>query len=231
MDKIIGILGAAAAVIGVIVAVITLVDEEPQQLEVEAVGSEDLEINQDGVFMAVVTGGTSPVVFSWNFDDGSKSNQKNPSHAFVSEGLYAVSLKVTDANKNKAEAGIIVEISALSPIISSGSSFPDLSICKVDVTSSKVTVCNIGTASVPAKEFHLAWSQSWYTKQGWNHATLVNYPDPVFIPTNGQKEFILSQEIDVGTEFMVDATNKIKESNENNNCVNTESNIIPCRRS
>ena len=108
-------------------------------------------------------------------------------------------------------------------------SLPDLFICQVDVAGSTVTVCNIGTAPMPANNFHIAWSESWYTKPGWNNVSIKNHPDPVSIPIDGQMVLVL-RAFDRGTEFMVDSGNVIEESNEINNCVNTSLNIIPCRQ-
>ena len=165
-------------------------------------------------------------MYEWDFGDGTIKSGKITNHTYRSDGPYTIQLTVID-NDGLSDS-VSHDITVNPPPLE----LPDLFICKVDVTGSKVTVCNIGTASVPAKEFHIAWSQSWYTKPGWNSVKLVNYPDPVSIPVNGQKEFVLFGEIDVGTEFMVDAVNnKIKESNETNNCVNTKSNVIPCRQS
>ncbi|MEM6342586.1 MAG: PKD domain-containing protein [Bacteroidota bacterium] len=43
--------------------------------------------------------GASPAVaWSWNFGDGNTSTQQNPTHTYVSDGFYTVSLTVTDAN-------------------------------------------------------------------------------------------------------------------------------------
>jgi len=41
-------------------------------------------------------GGTAPLTYVWDFGDGNSSTQTNPVHAYTAEGVYDVSLTVTD---------------------------------------------------------------------------------------------------------------------------------------
>ena len=45
----------------------------------------------------MATGGQSPYTYSWDFGDGSTSNEENPVHNYNSTGTYTVTLTVTDA--------------------------------------------------------------------------------------------------------------------------------------
>lgn len=48
-------------------------------------------------FTTTVTGGTPPYTYQWNFGDGGQSDAANPTHTYSSNGTYAVSVTVTDA--------------------------------------------------------------------------------------------------------------------------------------
>ncbi|MEO0474011.1 MAG: PKD domain-containing protein, partial [Bacteroidota bacterium] len=52
-----------------------------------------------GIAFTDETLGTSPAVaWEWSFGDGNTSTQQNPTHTYANDGLYTVSLQVTDAN-------------------------------------------------------------------------------------------------------------------------------------
>ena len=53
--------------------------------------------NLDYTFTAVVSGGTAPYTYAWNFGDGATSTEKQPSHTYTVAGTYNVKLTVTDA--------------------------------------------------------------------------------------------------------------------------------------
>ena len=46
----------------------------------------------------------APSVWSWNFGDGSSSQQRNPSHTYAAPGSFTVTLEVSFTNSNSAES-------------------------------------------------------------------------------------------------------------------------------
>ncbi len=52
-----------------------------------------------------------PFTFAWDFGDGSKSTEQNPSHTYDKVGEYTVTLTVTDQKSNKGtdEIDVFVE--------------------------------------------------------------------------------------------------------------------------
>jgi len=60
-------------------------------------------------FTALTSGGSAPYAYDWNFGDGSAhSAVQNPSHAFVSAGVYTVQLTVSDNRGGAVTAAPIV---------------------------------------------------------------------------------------------------------------------------
>jgi PKD repeat protein len=55
-------------------------------------------------FSSSAAGGVSPYAFAWNFGDGSTSTTQNPSHTYITAGIYTVTLTVTDALSEVASA-------------------------------------------------------------------------------------------------------------------------------
>ncbi|MCP4760580.1 MAG: PKD domain-containing protein, partial [archaeon] len=50
-------------------------------------------------FTDTTTGGNNPLLYQWNFGDGTSNfTLQNPIHQFTSEGIYKVVLTVTDLN-------------------------------------------------------------------------------------------------------------------------------------
>ena len=47
-------------------------------------------------FQSTVTGGTPPYTYQWSFGDGTTSSSKNPVHIYDNEGIYTVTLTITD---------------------------------------------------------------------------------------------------------------------------------------
>ena len=54
-------------------------------------------------FSSAAHGGTSPYTFAWNFGDGGTSTEQNPSHTYANNGLYTVTLTVTDSAQNTVQ--------------------------------------------------------------------------------------------------------------------------------
>lgn len=115
------------------------------------------------------------------------------------------------------------------------SELPDLTICNVDLENAKIDICNIGKSDAPTDRLHFAWSEGWYRKPEWNNSVLVGslpyIEDRLIPPDTKLPAFRIARlnSIDEGIEFMIDATEAIKESDESNNCVTIDSSVIPCR--
>ena len=54
--------------------------------------------NCDIAFSAEVKDESNKLLYLWDFGEGSKSEKKNPTHRYLTEGSYNVSLQVTDAS-------------------------------------------------------------------------------------------------------------------------------------
>ena len=61
-------------------------------------------------FTSTPCGGTPPYRFDWDFGDGENSNSKSPSHLFAKNGVYPVSVIVTDRTGAKAWADMVVTV-------------------------------------------------------------------------------------------------------------------------
>ncbi len=64
-------------------------------------------------FSAIVSGGTPPYSYAWNFGDGGSSTVPAPIHTYSAAGTYPVTLTVTDAAGKLA--GATAQISAVAP--------------------------------------------------------------------------------------------------------------------
>ena len=92
-------------------------------------------------FMDTSKAGTSPITgWSWNFGDGTGATEQNPAHVYAEEGLYSVSLTVSDAYKSSTavqENAVIVRgkvpptanfrVKTIEPIVNQPVGFEDLS--------------------------------------------------------------------------------------------------------
>ena len=111
---------------------------------------------------------------------------------------------------------------------------PDLIICDVDMANSRVDICNQGNKSAPTEGLYFAWSEGWYTKPEWNNDILLGalqYVANQEIPAGKKLRVRIEglSKVDSGTEFMIDASEAVKESDERNNCVAIGGKVISCR--
>jgi alpha-tubulin suppressor-like RCC1 family protein len=71
-------------------------------------GSVSINKSESISFYGVATGGTQPYQFEWDFGDGTRSSEQNPTRIFDSEGQFTIELKVTDSNGAQATESIQV---------------------------------------------------------------------------------------------------------------------------
>jgi len=60
------------------------------------------QIGQTVSFNAIVSGGTPPDVFAWNFGDGSTTSGNPATHSYTRSGTFMITLTVTDAQNHTA---------------------------------------------------------------------------------------------------------------------------------
>jgi PKD repeat protein len=72
------------------------------EFEVDAKGDYDARIGEVIEFEGYAKGGVEPYNWSWDFGDGNTSDEQFPTHYYISEGEFPVTLTVTDANGSVA---------------------------------------------------------------------------------------------------------------------------------
>ncbi|MDY6834656.1 MAG: PKD domain-containing protein [Chloroflexota bacterium] len=60
----------------------------------------EAQVEEPIEFISQITGGTQPYTYNWDFGDGNTSAEEKPSHSYNDEGIYDVSLEITDADGN-----------------------------------------------------------------------------------------------------------------------------------
>ncbi len=65
---------------------------------------------EDTEFTSLVTNGTPPYTYNWDFDDGNISTDRNPTHHYSAPGTYNVTLTVIDNNGCSAGLSKLVEV-------------------------------------------------------------------------------------------------------------------------
>ena len=110
----------------------------------------------------------------------------------------------------------------------------DLRICEIDIENHQIDICNDGDAPAPTEQLYLAFSESWYTKPGWNNVLLIGYLKYIEdrdIPPQTKLAVQVPEleRADPGTEFMIDALDRVRERDETNNCVKTDGTSVTCR--
>ncbi len=66
-------------------------------------------------FTSSASGGAAPYTYAWDFGDGERSTQQNPTHTFQIAGTYNVTLTVTDANGGTVTRRLTVTGAASTP--------------------------------------------------------------------------------------------------------------------
>ena len=85
-------------------------------------------------FNAQVTGGNAPLVFGWDFGDGSTSTLQNPTHSFLLPGTYTAEVTVTDADGEKGKNSVVIAVNVSTGI-------------------EEMTISRLGVYPVPANDF------------------------------------------------------------------------------
>jgi len=65
---------------------------------------------EETMFSASINGGTQPYMVSWDFGDGTTSDEINPTHIYTNPGEYTVTVFVTDDNGKTAEDTAIITV-------------------------------------------------------------------------------------------------------------------------
>ena len=63
---------------------------------------ESARVGETVTFTAIVSGGTAPYTYAWDFGDGITSDEESPEIIYEEPGVKMISLDVTDADGNKA---------------------------------------------------------------------------------------------------------------------------------
>jgi len=69
----------------------------------------------EAMFSASINGGTPPYITSWDFGDGTTSDETNPTHIYTNPGEYTVTVFVTDDNGKTAEDTAIITVDGTTP--------------------------------------------------------------------------------------------------------------------
>jgi len=74
----------------------------PVEFEADAGGDYEAAVNETIQFNGSAWGGVEPYTWYWDFGDGATATVQNPTHAYTQEGVYDVTLTVTDATNQTA---------------------------------------------------------------------------------------------------------------------------------
>ena len=72
----------------------------------------DPKVDESITFTAMVTGGTSPYNYSWNFGDGSSGSDKIVNHSYYKVDSYLVTLIVIDDDGSIATSIAIIKVNS-----------------------------------------------------------------------------------------------------------------------
>ena len=85
------------------------------------------------------------LIYHWDFGDGNTSNEQNPTHTYTDDGVYTITLTVTDDNEGKSEARTQVTVNNVAPIID------EFSVSPTTLNEGESIKCN-ATASDPGDD-------------------------------------------------------------------------------
>ena len=105
--------GGSATSNAVVVAV-----EAPLSVKV-AVVAEGTNLGSNWTFDAVASGGLEPVVFAWQFGDGTNGTGEAVTHPYRSEGRYLVTVRANDSSGSSATQTYAINVSGPTPAKSS----------------------------------------------------------------------------------------------------------------
>ena len=97
-----------------------------------------------------------PITYRWDFGDGSTSTDANPVHTYADNGLYHVTLTVTDESNRATTATADVTIANLPPVVTA--SLTASSILSGQSVTLHGTFSDAGVADAPW-QWGIAWGQ------------------------------------------------------------------------
>lgn len=78
---------------------------------------------------------------TWDFDDGSKSNQRDPVHVYQKPGIYTVTMTATDNNGSRARGNVVILVDrdTSAPIVRAGFEGEDQPALRLKGTAQRTT--------------------------------------------------------------------------------------------
>jgi hypothetical protein len=102
-----------------------------------------------------------------------------------------------------------------------------LAIVSVQPAEGAVVIRNTGKKPVALNEIRLCWSESWYTKPGFNNG-LVAGPDSL-LQAGQERKMTLFSAIDERAYFQLFLANGHKEADTRDNCAQGDGTLVGCR--